>query len=288
MTEAAAKVHLRRERISAVLCVVLLLLGITALVISGIAKDTLYRSFVSVSNATDPAARRASYLHAISIAPEKAQAYLLLLDCYDEDGIFEKAESEEFLSIYNANHTNLPSDTQSAQLHKSAGLLYINGYNDSSSVRLKMALPFFESAQSLGEDDAVVKCYVSIGHYYRDFIWTSAPNEVSAEQMTELILEMAETLTVLDAQQSAAALFSRLGFGIAACDLLYDQRNVLAATVPKELVFSLLDSIYGGVPSIDTLQTERLRQMAAQLLDTKDTCCDMIGRAYERAGRDGS
>jgi hypothetical protein len=270
--------------------VVTLLLCCGCFITSTVLKRQAYSEFISISAATASGEKIAVYHRAIRLCPDRPEAYLLLLDTIGEDGLFDQSESELFLSIYNANHKFLPKTIDSAAIYAKAGLLYVNGMDGTSTQALRMALPFFEAALPLLTADhpeySATACYVKIGQYYRDFIWTTSVKEVFSADMTVLLTDITQTLENFAEDKGAEKAFNYLGFANAVCNLLYGQRDVFAATVNKQDVLSVMDLIYDGMPNVDTLQVARTRDMANTLCANREMYYDMISRAFDRTGGD--
>lgn len=291
MKLTTAKRKLREFHLSLGVGIVFLMICVGAMAASNLLRTNAYNSFISISPSTQMQTKRNTYLRAIRLSPEKPDAYLLLLDAYNEDGAFSKEESEEFLSIYNSNHSSLnPRAEEYEELHYKAGFLYINGYDGSTPTRLRMALPFLEEAREGGGENGphalAVQCYCRIGAYYRDYIWdaSSSVREVSPTEMTALMEDIQQTLAAFETDTSAEAVFNRLGFCEAVCNLLYDQRDILAATVPRETVEAVLNQVYAELPEMQLLQKEQTKTLLQSLLDNEDTYRSMVERAYERKG----
>lgn len=285
-----AKRLLLSFRLSVVSTAVLLLVCIGCWITGSVLREDAYTAFTGVSSATDAATRKEYFLRAISLCPDRPAAYLRLLDIYSEDGTFDKTESQEFLALYNSNHTKLNAAAEDyARLHYTAGFMYVNGYPDSDTTRLRMALPFLQTANeriSPADDTKVtVACYCAIGEFYNSYIWNAgAVHEVSKTQMTDLLEDIEQTLAAFRSDTTGSAVFNRLGFCVAACNLLYSQRDILAVTVPEEQVTSILDTVYTELPDAAALQKEQSRVLLDTLLQNRDMYLEMIGRAYERQG----
>ena len=284
------KKKLRRFRLALSAAILFTAAGIGCLIGSAQLKKGAYRELTQMSPSTQAEQRRSAYLRAIRLEPSDPNAYLCLLDVYNEDGLFEKAESEEFLAAYNTYHTKLNlKDPGCAQLFYRAGILYINGYDANTTTRLRMAIPFLESAQELLSPEmsgyTAVNCYCSIGSFYRDYIWDAASSvrEVNPGQMEALLEQITNTLTAFRSDSDAESVYNRLGFCLAAGNLLYDQRDTLAATIPYEITTKVLAAIYADLPSMETLQKEHTRELLATLLENQEMYTDMIDRAYGRA-----
>lgn len=265
-----------------------LLLCIGCALAAYLVRNETYRDLIKISAATNLKTRTSSYCRAINLYPSQKDAYLLLLDAYGEDGVFSKSESGEFLAVYNANHKRLPHNAESAKVYTQAGLLYVNGYEDNATVSLRMALPFFETALRLMQEDdpnyLTATCYKNIGCYYRDYIWTVSTKEVTAKEMDALLSGIAATLSELIESSSADGIYNYLGFSTAVCNLLYDQRNIMAATVQKTQILDIMDQIYENLPNIAMIQSAKTKEMAQTLTDNQQLYYEMISRAFDRSG----
>lgn len=290
MNAATAKKKLFLLRFLFCLCAVLMLISIASTISHVVLKANTYSKLTNLSAATQADQQAEAYIAALQLSPDKPDAYLKLLEVYAQDGIFQKRESEEFLSIYNAYHHKLSQNSEGyAQLQKQAGFLYINGYEESATTSIRMAMPFLgEALDRLSPEDPdyqTVGCYYRIGSYYADYIWSATTvREISPEIMDALLTDIEQTLTQLCQQDNIASIYDQLGFSVAVCNLLYDQRDVLAATVPKEKVSTILYSIYDAMPEKQSLQKARTIQLWETLDNNRSIYFDMINRAYARKG----
>lgn len=248
-------------------------------------RDT-YSGCIGISAATDALQRRASYKRANALRPWEKEPYLLLLSVYAENGVFEKEESSEIISLYNEHRAALSGEAD-REISKEIAMLLVNGYDGEQSIRLRMAMPFFETAAAGSENPPpVIRCYLSIGKYCSRYVWTAGHEEVTADEMRVLITEISSTLDLI---AGSVGVYDRLGYAMAVADLIGSQRTVLAATVEKESVLDLMSRLYSLVPDIQSLQSDASRHMAQSLLDGKETLRTMVLRAYgEEALPDGS
>lgn len=290
MELALSQKYLRRIYALLTLGLLFLVIAIGCLISSVLLTDTLYQRYISISAATEQDQRLVSYQNAIRLAPERPEGYLLLLGIYAEDGVFEKTESQQFLAIYNACQQELMGAPQAySQVAARAGYLYVNGYDDSATVKLRMAYPFFQAAlEHMDPGDSgytALRCYCSIGSYYADYIWdASAVREVSAQQMQELLRQIQGTLNTFDQENGTDSVYNRLGFSLAVCNLLYDQRSICAVTVEAETVMAVYDQIYAALPDSGTLQKDQSKALLELLLANRENYYDMVMRAYRREG----
>ncbi len=266
---------------AAILC---LLVSLGAAAAGFVLRDKAYQDLLSISQATDIGQRRSTYLRAIRLYPDRPDGYLALLNAYGEDGSYTKAESDEFLTLYNANHLAILEEGK-YQIDRQTGLLYMNGYEGTTTARLRMALPFLQNALHSPfvreEDRSSISCYCQIGAYYQDYIWNATSvKEITKQQMEALVEQMSQTLESFP--KTADMVFDRLGFGLAVCDFLYNQRNILAGTVDQEKSVALLDMVYNGLPTAESLQREQTRSLLQQLSSNEEFYRAALKRAYER------
>lgn len=275
------------NRIFFALTILFALLTLICLAAGFFVKEDAYRTWTEISSEKDNETRMTSYIRAINLCPEKTDAYLLLLDTCNEDGVFSEVESEKFLSLHNRYYKKISThDKQYAKLHYQAGFIYITGYDKSAAVRLKMAVPFFKrAAEHLDTDDAnafTARSFYSIGQYYQDYVWDmSSPREVPAEEMFALTEEIRDTILVLQESTTPEVLYNSLGFYEAVCNFLYGQRDILATAVPQDTVLEILDLIYTKLPDIEILQGWKVTQKRNDLLEREEMYREMIHRAYQ-------
>lgn len=281
--------YLRQFRIALVLACVMLLISLSTGIAQILLRESAYQNCIQISVSSDDTVRLGSYTQAIALEPARSEAYALILDTYCADGFFSKQESEAFLGLYNSNVRKLDQhDSNYGVLHTKLGLAYANGYDGPTPTRLRMALPFLKTAREYLAEDApqrvTVECYCRIGSYYEDYIWNAGTvAEVSPERMQSLVADIAATLPVFQ-EDSSSNTYDQLGFYISVCDLFFDQRNVLAATVDHSEVKNILDTIYNSLPDSKILQQEQTKQMLEAIQNNKSNYYDMIERAYARGG----
>lgn len=129
--------------ISSSLCVILLLSGIICNWLAVKVNNNNYDALVQTVDSME------SYKQAIQIYPGRTEAYLKILENYEDGGVFGKAENDEFLALYNANRGALDkTEAGVAELNYKIGMMYFNYYtNDDGSYsfanRVQKAYPFF-------------------------------------------------------------------------------------------------------------------------------------------------
>ena len=267
-----------------ILASVFLLLGAGSLGVRALLVNRYYAGFLQISPASPVEERQNSYLSAIALAPDRAEAYSLLLDTYLEDGSFSQEESGRFLAAFNGNHFS-KSSKDAASLRAKIGMAYISSYDGSFPVRIRLGLPFLTDALThLSQEDsryAAVLCYTRIGTYYSDYIWdATSVRDVTQDEMTDLLTDIQKTLAKADGMTD----FDRLSFYQAVCDLILDQRDTIAALTDPTISLGILDSIYNKIPAMESLQKEQTKAVAQALMDQEANYREMLQRAILRIG----
>lgn len=110
--------------ISSSLCVILLLSGIICNWLAVKVNNNNYDALVQTVDSME------SYKQAIQIYPGRTEAYLKILENYEDGGVFGKAENDEFLALYNANRGALDkTEAGVAELNYKIGMMYFDPGN---------------------------------------------------------------------------------------------------------------------------------------------------------------
>ena len=105
--------------------------GVTCRVMATSVNNNNYETLISPAAATSLEDKTASYKQAIGIYPERTDAYLRMLEAYEDEGRFGKKENDEFLALYNANKNRFDTASREyAELNYKIGLMYFNYYSE--------------------------------------------------------------------------------------------------------------------------------------------------------------
>lgn len=279
--------------ISAILSILMLIIGFGTKIIGTSKNDSTYEAYISTTSATSVEQKIESYKKAISIYPEKTDAYVAMLEAYEEEGKFNKAENDQFLALYNANKDVFDdSSAEVAELNYKIGMMYFNYYTNEDgsyefSTRVQKAYSFFEtnyeneniSAEFAYKD--LSDCYYYICSFYKKYILQSASvDEASGDDYQELLQVISDVITEIE-NISDANLYDKLVAYNGVFMLLYDQRTDMAqAKVSEKTVLDLLDKIYSSAKQLDVnkVQTKKLQ---TEITDNYGQYREAIERSYE-------
>ena len=216
--------------VAALLC---FLASAALLIVKTVTVNNRYSVLTGAADSTPYESRKAMYIEAIKLCPQRTAAYDKLLDAYEKNGRFDTEESAEFTSLYN-KAKDLWSEDGGGELAYHAGRMYLalyteNGEPVSMSSRVQRAASYFAGSVNNPPEDAgtakVASCYNAICLYYSKYILASSNKlELSDTDVAALFQGEREAL---DAIQDGSE-YDKLNLAAAICNLLFDQRTEFA------------------------------------------------------------
>lgn len=272
--------------------VVLFLAGAVCTTIAKNINNSNYEILVSPSTATALNEKIDSYKRAIAIYPERTDAYMCMLEAYEDEGRFGKEENDEFLALYNANKDTFDHTTSEvAELNYKIGMMYFNYYTEedgsySFSTRVQKAYSFFAENHNNAEipqdfeDMNLSECYYQICSFYKNYILNGATVEEASRDNYENLFSTIEN-TLADVQSAGA--YNQLSLYNGIFMLLYDQRSsMVQVKVEQNEITDLMDNVYDDAKNL-TVQKEQSQKLQQEIMKHYDTYRQAIIRAYTNA-----
>lgn len=272
--------------------VVLFLTGAVCTTIAKNINNSNYEIMVSPSTATALNEKIDSYKRAIAIYPERTDAYMCMLEAYEDEGRFGKEENDEFLALYNANKDTFDHTTSEvAELNYKIGMMYFNYYTEedgsySFSTRVQKAYSFFAENHNNAEipqdfeDMNLSECYYQICSFYKNYILNGATVEEASRDNYENLFSTIEN-TLADVQSAGA--YNQLSLYNGIFMLLYDQRSsMVQVKVEQNEITDLMDNVYDDAKNL-TVQKEQSQKLQQEIMEHYDTYRQAIIRAYTNA-----
>lgn len=269
-----------------------LVAGVTCTVSAKSINNSNYDVLVSTAEATSLEDKLTSYKEAINIYPEKTEAYLKMLEAYEDEGTFGKNESSQFLALYNANKEKFDtSSIETAELNYKVGMMYFNYYTEedgsySFSTRVQKAYSFFaanyENADipASFENKDMSDSYYQICYFYKKYILNTATVEEASKNNYEELLETIEN-TLTNVEEAGA--YDQLSFYNAVFMLLYDQRtSMVQVNMEEETILNLLSNIYEKASAL-SVQKEQSIKLQSEITDNYETYKEAIERSFKNA-----
>ena len=256
---------------AAVIFIISLSGGITCRALASEINSNTYEELISLVDSPE------SYKQAIELYPGNTEAYLKLLETYENDGLFGPEQDAEFLALYNANRSSF--DTSSADyayLNYKIGTMYFNYYTDDAdgnytlSTRVQKAYTFFavnfenEELTEYYEEQALSDCYYRICYFYKKYILSSSTVEEASKSDFE---ELFEDIDSAVSEISDAGAYDKLLLYNSAFVLIYDQRKTMASVgLDEELVLGLFDEICQRAEELE-VQKEQSESLRSEITD---------------------
>lgn len=281
------KIKLNSFIAAAAMAVVLGISGIICNNLSVSMNNSDYDTLISTSTASSLEDKISSYKSAIEIYPARTDAYLKMIEAYQDEGIFGKQQNDEFLAVYNANKDRLDGKSiEVAALNYRIGMLYFNYYteNDSGdysfSTRVQKAYPFFDENFTTAtgfEEQAMSDCYYRICLFYKKYILnTTNVEEASKENYDELFDVIDKAMN--DVKDAGA--YNQLTLYNSIFMLMYDQRTSMAqVNVEKQKIIDLYDNLYRRASEL-TVQKEQSKKLQDEIIKKYDEYKQAIERTY--------
>lgn len=276
---------------SAAMAVACLISGIVCNRVSVNINNGNYDVLISTSTALSLEDKNANYKRAIEIYPSRVDAYMLMLQAYEDAGRFSKEENDEFLALYNANKDSFDStSTAVAEFNYKIGMMYFNYYTESDgsysfATRVQKAYPFFsenyENANAATFSNKTISdCYYQICSFYRTYILNTATVEEASKENYETLFQTIESTmqTVRD-----AGAYDQLSLYNGVFMLLYDQRtSMVQVNVEQEEVLAMLEDVYSRASAL-TVQKEQSQKLQQEIVNNYAKYRQAIERAYTNA-----
>lgn len=270
-----------------VLAVAMMISGFVCNTVSTSMNNSDYETLVSTSTASSLSDKLSNYKSAIEIYPERTDAYIKMIEAYQDEGVFSKQQNDEFLAVYNAKKDRLDTARADvAKLNYMIGMLYFNYYTENEagnyafSTRVQKAYPFFNEnfKNATGFEEQIMSdCYYRICCFYKKYILnTTTVEEASKENFDALFTTIDNAMN--DVQNAGA--YDQLTLCNSVFMLLYDQRTSMAqVNVEKQRILDLYDAIYQKTSDL-IVQKEQSKRLQDEILKKYDEYTKAIDRTY--------
>ena len=274
---------------AAVIFIISLSGGITCRALASEINSNTYEELISLVDSPE------SYKQAIELYPGNTEAYLKLLETYENDGLFGPEQDAEFLALYNANRSSFDtSGTDYAYLNYKIGTMYFNYYTDDAdgnytlSTRVQKAYTFFaanfenEELTEYYEEQALSDCYYRICYFYKKYILSSSTVEEASKSDFEELLEDIDSAV---SEISDAGAYDKLLLYNSAFVLIYDQRKTMASVgLDEELVLGLFDEICQRAEELE-VQKEQSESLRSEITDNYSEYRKAIEITYDNTAQ---
>ncbi len=193
-----------------------------------------------------------NYYNAISIYPERIEAYDLLVDYYKN----HDATEDNVKKVGNTIEVNASSlDTtksEFAELYYDMGKLYFSQFGDESLKSAAVnAKPFFETAvkaEASYDKKEIANCYLSICEFMTK---QSKTSENSLDDYTKLFNEIETAIGIIDKSSDSEANYDKISLYYVTMLLINNQADLMASVgFERQTALEWMEDLYGKINSI--------------------------------------
>lgn len=273
--------------------VVMLIAGIVCnRMVVGINSNT-YENYIAATNNIE------QYKQAISLYPNRPEAYSRILDTYtnaiEEGSSFTEEDLKVFEAVYSVNDDEkFAADPESfAELNYQAASLCFTYYTpqsgESFASRINKAYTYLNYNHTAVENGILAEytnmqlseCYYQICSFYKKYILSKTADDASANDFQELFNTLNSLLDSIEADKDAIN-YDKLELYNGIFMLLYDRRSDMASVnFEKQAVLNLFDRVYKSATGITVSESkEYARALQNQMKSNYDSYKDGIERTF--------
>lgn len=275
---------------SAVLALVMAIVGTGGQLLSVYANNQNYDQKINISTSTPYDEKITSYIEAIELFGNDTRAYLKLLQAYEDNGLFGDNESKQFSKYYNQNKDNFSTEnTDYLDLAYQAGITYFylySGGDNSFRNRVLSSKPFFDtiisSENTAYKNYSIAESYAIVADFYSNFVVNATSvKEPQKEDYENLLSSLEICISNIQEYEGDDAAYIELTMYKAISDLLNDHKKGLATNgIDKNKVLNILETINSKTQEISVTQ-EKSMSLRSQILDSYTDYVDAINTTYE-------
>lgn len=251
------------------------------------AKD--YKNLVATAQSVDYETRIKNYEEAINIDGRDPEAYIKLLEAYQDNGIFGNKENQQFSTLYNKNKSAFDKeDINVIEMHYRIGHAYFNMFSDGSeTVRSKIlkAQEYFlyvkENGTAEYENYSIASSYYTLCDFFKTYVLNdNSIQEPTAETYEILLDALNECLHDMQNYSAGDAAYTRLTLYGHIVDMLNVNIKGMALNgIEKKEVQNILSEIRNAAKNESITQQTSIRKQE-ELLKSIENVLDNIQREY--------
>ena len=251
------------------------------------AKD--YNHLVATAQSVEYETRTANYEEAIYIDGDNPEAYIKLLEAYENNGFFGARESQRFSTLYNRNKSVFDAEKEDViEMHYRIGRIYFNLHSDDSTTirsRIQKAHEYFQFVKDYGSPDyenySIASSYETLCDFFKTYVLNdSSIQEPTEEDYLAMLDALKECLTDMQNYTAGDAAYTRLTLYGYILDMLNVNIRGLAVTgIEKEKIQEILTQISVSTKNESITQQMSIKKQEEILLSVKNVL-DNIRREY--------
>lgn len=279
--------------ITASVCVFCFVVGLAAMFLKTREMHNDYDLLVDISSSTPYETKIATYAEAIEIYGNNPEAYIKMIDAFEENGIFTDEECNYFFSFYNRNKSEFKQDEKFLELNYRIGEIYMylyTGGDNSFRTRILKASPFFEVVVLSGNEDfeyyELANSYWLLGNFYSKYVLNvTSVKEPGQLEYNDLLSSIEVCVSNVEGYEGDDSAYTQLVMYKEIINLLGEHRKGFAlAEISKWKVTNLVNKIEENAADLFVTQ-EKTLMLQESIPSACEECRILIDGTYRNMSK---
>lgn len=253
-----------------------------------------YENLVATATSVEHSVKTQNYEEAIKINGTNPEAYIKLLEAYEDNNLFGNQEGQQFSTLYNANKSKFDVSSEEVwEMHFLTGRLYFNMYsgeNDSFRSRILKAKSYFEFVREHADTSysnySIASSYYTLCDFFEKYVLSdNSIQEPTKEDYYNMMAALNTCLEDMQKYSEGDAAYTRLNLYGYILDMVnVNIRGFALNDITQEEVKNILTSIREAANN-ESITQEASIQKRESLLMKIDNILDNLQREYKSLER---
>lgn len=253
-----------------------------------------YENLVATAASVEHEVKAKNYEEAIRINGSSPEAYIKLLEAYEDNNLFGNQESQQFSTLYNTNKNEFDVNSEDVwEMHFLTGRIYFNMYsgeNDSFRSRILKAQSYFEFVQEYADESysnySIASSYYTLCDFFKTYVLSdNSIQEPTQEDYRNMLAALNTCLEDMQNYSEGDAAYTRLNLYGYILDMInVNIKGFAVNEITQEEVEAILNSIKKAAVNESITQEVSIQKREALLMKIENIL-DNLQREYENLER---
>lgn len=284
--------RIRSVIVCLVMSVVMLACGIGFTQAKAFVNTQDYEDLVATAQSVEHETKVENYEKAIRIDGTNPEAYIKLLEAYEDNNLFGNTESQQFSTLYNTNKGEFDMTSEEVlEMHYLVGRIYFNMYsgeNDSFRSRILKAQSYFQvvhdSQVQSYEHYQIASSYYTLCSFFKTYVLNdNSIQEPTTEDYQEMLAALESCLADMESYSAGDAAYTRLNLYGYILDMLnVNIKGFALKEITQQEVVDILNQVKDAAKGESVTQEVSINKQNEILLQI-DNVLDNVQREYDRS-----
>lgn len=253
-----------------------------------------YEDLVATAQSVDHETKVANYEKAVRIDGTNPEAYIKLLEAYEDNNLFGNTESQQFSTLYNTNKSEFDMESNEVlEMHYLVGRIYFNMYsgeNDSFRSRILKAQSYFQYVHDYGTESyehyQIASSYYTLCSFFKTYVLNdNSIQEPTTEDYQAMLEALKSCLADMSGYSAGDAAYTRLNLYGYILDMLnVNIKGFALKDITQQEVESILKQVKDAAKGESVTQEVSINKQNEIFLKI-DNVLDNVQREYESLER---